>query len=218
LEPVLIYFFAAIVACIILLFVFRKVIRMNLIRMKYGKYSYKYVKQFKKYANKSPFPYCFKDDIMPYLRLSIAKKETVTQYQSGSNLYFENFPFQTTLNEIYGKYGKPDCFNAFTIKNIELRAYGYNKIVFGVNGKAVFFFVFDQLVMGEYLIDDLLTVDIHLVSKTFAYNYGIENYSDELHFYIEGRNQSSVYFYENGFSAMIRFSEQNNDIINKLLN
>ena len=65
--------------------------------MKHGKYSYRFVKQFKKYANKSPFPYCFKDDILPYLRLSISKRDSAERLKSEHDILFENIPFLTPV-------------------------------------------------------------------------------------------------------------------------
>lgn len=215
-EPVVIYFLGILAVLIIFIILFRKQVRLRLISIKHGKYSYKYVRQFKKYVNKSPFPYCFKDDIMPYLRLGNAKKDNVDHYPSEMILLFEGIPYYSSLQEIIEKYGKPDCFNAFNIKNQELRAYGYNKSILGIPVKAVFFFIFESFVMGEYLIDDLTEGNIQSVSKSLMDKCGVIPRNDAMHYYIDG-NETSVYFYENGFSAMIRYMNQANVTLHELI-
>lgn len=215
-EPVVIYFLGILAVSIIFIFLFRKQVRLGLISIKHGKYSYKYVKQFKKYVNKSPFPYCFKDDIMPYLRLGNAKKDNVDHYPSEMILFFEGIPYYSSLKEIMEKYGKPDCFNAFNIKNQELRAYGYNKSILGIPVKAVFFFIFESFVMGEYLIDDLTEGNIQSVSKSLMDKCGVIPRNDAMHYYIDG-NETSVFFYENGFSGMIRYMNQANVTLHELI-
>lgn len=215
--PVVIYILGVLAVLIIFIILFRKQVRLGLISIKHGKHSYKYVRQFKKYVNKSPFPYCFKDDIMPYLRLGNAKKDNVDHYSSEKILLFEGIPYDSSLQEIVEKYGKPDCFNAFNIKNQELRAYGYNKSILGIPVKAVFFFIFESFVMGEYLIDDLTGGNIQSVSKSLMDRCGVIPRNDAMHYYIDGENETSVYFYENGFSAMIRYMNQANVALNELI-
>jgi hypothetical protein len=216
-DSALIYILGTAALVIYFLLMFRKQIRIILIGLRHGKYSYRYVKQFKKYANKSPFPYCFKDDILPYLRLSMAKKDQAHHYQSEKTLLFEAIPYHTSLREIMKLYGKPDCFNAFKIKDKELCAYGYNKSVYNTSMKVVFFFIFESFVMGEYLVDDLQGVNVRELSKLFLDELGAKAKTESLHYFIDGKNGTSVHFYENGFTAMVRYSNQTNDPVKDLV-
>jgi len=216
-ESALIYILGTTALVIYFILMFRKRIWITMIALQHGKYSYTYVKQFKKYANKSPFPYCFKDDIMPYLRLSMVKRDQAHHFESEKTLLFEDIPYNASLREIVKKYGKPDCFNTFKIKDNELYAYGYNKSVFNTPMKVVFFFIFESFVMGEYLIDDLQRVNIQELSKLFLHELGVISKNESLHYFIDGKNGTSVHFYENGFTAMVRYTNQTNDPVKELV-
>ncbi len=206
----MLYFFGFIILLIIILILIRKQLRLRLIRTKHGRYSYHYIKQFKKYANKSPFPYCFKDEILPYLRLSHARRENTEQLSSDLHLLFEETPYHTPLHEIMDKLGNPDYFNAFKIKNSELRALGFQKQVYGLRVKVVFFFLNEFFVMGEYIFDDVSGIDVPAIAKKLMEQTGTSHQSNLLHFYIDGKNNSSIYFYDNGFSLIIRYSDLSN--------
>ncbi|OQX75845.1 MAG: hypothetical protein B6D61_09710 [Bacteroidetes bacterium 4484_249] len=196
---------SVILLIILLSVIFRKLIKLKLLQIKYGKYSYKYVSKFKKFTNKSPFPYCFKDDIMPYLRLMENKRENADIYFSEKNVLFEDTPLSIKANDLLKTRGEPDCFNIFKIKELELLAYGYRIEKFGTSTKAVFFFLKDEYVMGEYIIDDVSNVDINSVAEKILQNTGVSTENKSTLFYVDCKNKTSVFFYENGFSILIRY-------------
>jgi len=195
---------------------FRKQLKLYYIRMKHGKYSYQFVKQFKKYANKSPFPYCFKDDILPYLRLSISKRDSAERLKSEHDILFENIPFLTPVQSIINHYGNPNCFNAFIVKGIELRVFGYNRILFGNQVKVAFFIVENVFIMGEYIIDDLAGINLEEIAGQILNLSKTETNNKTLHFIIDGKNENSVLFYENGFSLLIRYHNRSDEILRKM--
>jgi hypothetical protein len=207
---ILLYFSLALALILIILLFFSRQIKIWLISFRHGKYSYRYIQHFKKYANKSPYPYCFKDEILPYLQLSNFKKGNMDVYQSEKPLLFENIPYHLSVGEIKNQYGRPDCFNAFIIKNKELRAYGYKKIFFGIEVKAVFFFTGDSFLMGEYIIEDLSVVDIVSFSRSIKIHYGVDADGETLLFKIVGKDDSSLFFYDNGFSVIVRYTYKSN--------
>jgi hypothetical protein len=213
----MIYFLGILALIVFSVLMFPKQVKINLIRMKHGRYSYRYVKQFKKYANKSPFPYCFKDEIMPYLRLSSARRKNTLQLRSDMEILFEGTPYHTNLQDIIKRTEDPGCFNVFMIKNEELRAFGYQKQVFGCTVKAVYFFLGQTFVMGEYIIDDLSGVDIANIAKQLLIQTGTQTTDNLPNFIIDGENKTSVFFYENGFSLIIRYSDLSNDHFNELI-
>lgn len=200
-----------------LVFIFRKQIRLYLIRMKHGKYSYQFVKQFKKYANKSPFPYCFKDDILPYLRLSISKRDNAEWLKSDHDILFENIPFHTPLQTIINYYGEPDCFNVFTIKGMELKVFGFSRNLFGNRVIVAFFIVGNNLIMGEYIIDDIGGINLEEIAGNIVKTAKAESANKSLHFIVEGKNNSTILFYENGFSLLIRYFHRNDEILRKMI-
>lgn len=200
-----------------LVIIFRKQIRLHLIRMKHGKYSYQFVKQFKKYANKSPFPYCFKDDILPYLRLCISKCDNAERLKSEYDILFENIPFHTPLQTITKYYGEPDCFNVFIIRGIELKVFGYSRNLFGNRVIVAFFIVENNLIMGEYIIDDIGGINLEEIARQIAKTAKAESENRTLHFIVEGKNNNAVLFYENGFSLLIRYYDRNDEILRKMI-
>jgi len=210
-------FTGVLVLFILLAIFFRKQFKLYLIRMKYGKYSYQFVKQFKKYANKSPFPYCFKDDILPYLRLSISKRDTAELLKSDHDLLFENIPFLTPVQSIINHYGNPDCFNVFMLKGIELRVFGYNRFLFGNQVKVAFFIVGNVFIMGEYIVDDLSGINLEEIAGHIVKMAKTESKNETLRFMINGQNENSVLFYENGFSLLIRYQNRNDEILRNMM-
>jgi len=189
----------------VILLIFQKQIRIALVRLKYGRYSYRYVNQFKKYANKSPFPYCFKDEIFSYLRLTSYKKAETVIYDSEKIILFEDVPTRLTFDAILRQYGKPDCFNAYQIQNKELRSWGYYKKLFGVEVQAVFFTLNENYVMGEYIIENSTAVDIDKFTAALKTKYGIVDTGQSSPFKIKGTETTSLLFYDNGFSALVRY-------------
>ncbi len=200
-----------------LLILFRKQIKLYFIRLKHGKFSYRFVKQFKKYANKSPFPYCFKDDILPYLRLSISRRDTAELLKSEHDILFENIPFLTPVESIINHYGNPDCFNVFMVKGIELRVFGYSRLLFGNEVKVAFFIVGNVFIMGEYIVDDLSGINLEEIAGHIVNLAKTKTKNETLHFMIDGQNDTSVLFYENGFSLLIRYQNRNDEILRNLM-
>ncbi|MEZ5199505.1 MAG: hypothetical protein R2764_24910 [Bacteroidales bacterium] len=209
-EVSTIVFLGILLLLIILILVFRKPINLLIIRIRFGKFSYQFVKKFKKYANKSPYPYCFKDDIMPYLRLIVSKREVAEQFISEKEIHFENLDRSLTIDELIKKQGEPTCYNVFRIKNAELRAYGYTIHKFETNLKCVFFFLNGLFFMAEYLVDSIKEVDLNLVATSIFEQTEIKQTAPITNFVIDCKNNTSILFYENGFSLLIRYLDNNN--------
>jgi len=195
---------------LVLALIFRKFLKLLFLRIIFGKYSYEYVKQFKKYARKSPFPYCFKDDILPYLRLSRQRPESIKVFEIDKEIHFESIPFGLDEEKFFDNWKSPDCFNVFRINDMDLKAFGYLIDEFNLNTKAVFYFLDDIYTMGEYIINNIKESDILNVSKQILEKYEITPQKTLNRFFIESKN-TSVYFYENGFSITIRFTDKTND-------
>ena len=190
--------------------IFRKQLKLKMIQIKHGRYSYEYVKQFKKYTNKSPFPYCFKDDILPYLRVANKKREIIKNFKSEKPCVFENTSFGKSKNEVLTGKADPDCFNIFKIKDAELRSYGYYKNQFGSEAKAVFFF-FDKLFfMGEYIFENSRNIDKSVFLSDLISQNDLDQIQTLNQFYVSCRNNTSLFYYDNGFTITIRYSDLSN--------
>lgn len=208
---------AGLLLILILLISYRRAIRFKIVRLIHGKYSYDYVNLFKKVTNKSPFPYCIKDEIVSYLRLVENKRNLAEHFNSGNPILFEKLPYRTRLDKILKNYGEPDCFNAYLIKNFELKLFGYAKDDFGTNVKTVFYFFLNEMVMGEYIITSSKDITVESISKTLLNREGINTEKISNHFFIDFEDQSSVYFYENGFYIIIRYIDWTNKLFFRLI-
>jgi hypothetical protein len=124
----------------ILLYRFRKAVKLALIRLVFGHYSYEFLHTYKKFFIRSPFQYCFRDDFIAHLLFVLAKKEDIPSYKSMKDIYFENTPYFIHYKDFLKKKGKPYCFNAFmfTQLDFEIKALGYQSTTAGSTAIIVF--------------------------------------------------------------------------------
>lgn len=189
-----------------------------LLRIVHGKYSFEYVTQFKKYTNKSPFPYCFKDDILPYLRLTSNKNKKILTIETKKPCKFENSDFGEIKELVLKGRLKPDYFNIFRIGAAELRAYGYEEIRFNTQQKTVFFFLHNVLVMGEYIIDSSTKIDIVKVLGEYISKDDPERIEAQTKVLISCVNNTSILYHDNGFTTTIRFVDISNQKLMNIVN
>jgi hypothetical protein len=206
-KVALIISFVIVFILLILVLVFRKIIWLKSIQIRYGKYSHQYVKRFKKLTNKNPFPYCFKDDIMPYLRLSFRPNNESLVYRTSNPVLFENTPFSSLRDDVFTQNAKPYCFNIFRISNQELSAYGFINDHISPGAKTVFFFLNDGFCMGEYIIENINEQNVLDISKKLLSDFRITGNLSALCYFIEDDLGRRIYFYENGFTLTIRYFE-----------
>lgn len=209
---------AALIIIIIFCIIYRKQIRLKLLQLAHGKYSFEFVAQFKKYTNKSPFPYCFKDDILPYLRLINAKNKEIFTIESEIPCEFEDSNFGEIKELILKDRSHPDCFNIFRIEDAELRAYGYEENRYDAEYKTVFFFMHGMLAMGEYIFESSSKVDISKILGTYISTEGLEKVKSQSKFLISCANNTTILYYDNGFTTIIRFVDLNNKSLMKIIN
>jgi len=196
---------------------YRRAIRFKIIKLLHGKYSYDYVYNFKRLTNKSPYPYCIKDEILSYLQLAINKRSHAYHYTAGNTILFENLPFHTRLDKILKLYSEPDCFNAYLIKNFELKVFGFTKNNFNTSVNTVFYFFLNEMVMGEYIIASSKEITVESISRILLNREGVTSEKFSNHFFIDFEDKYSIYFYENGFYIIIRYIDWTNKLFFRLI-
>ena len=199
----------------ILLIIFRKFIRLKIIGLVYGFYSYRYVSAFKKYFIRSPYQYCFRDEFISHLIYILAKKEEIPSYKSKQNISFENTPYNIKYKDFIKMKGKPYCFNAFLFShsNFEIKALGYQEKVAGSMAIMVFYFMSDVFFMGEYIFRKPRTDLKASLAKQFLVGENIE--SDN--FYIENSKDRIIHFQNTGFSIDIKYlNREDSSVISNL--
>ena len=70
--------------------------------------------------------------------------------------------------------------------------------------------------MGEYIIDDLAGINLEEIAGQILNLSKTETNNKTLHFIIDGKNENSVLFYENGFSLLIRYHNRSDEILRKM--
>jgi hypothetical protein len=200
---------------LILVFYFRRAVRLLLISMVYGKYSYKYIKIYKDYFIRSPFKYCFRDDFIAHILFVLIKKPEVPSYKSLKDIYFEKTAYFTEYKQFLKKKGQPFCFNAFLLKEkgCEIKALGYNETVNGSKAISVYYFMNDLFFMGEYIFKNPKTDIKSSLIDHFLDSGAIS--SDN--FYIENSKDRVIHFLDTGFTIDIKYlSREDHEIIGTL--
>lgn len=210
-------FLIILIIVVLLSVLFRRHIKLILIKIIHGKYSYAYVHKFKKYANKSPFPYCFKDDILPYLRLPLFKKESTVNFNSDQNFQFEGLPFHCPEEDIIDELDRPDCFNAFKLKGIELKCFGYTGEEFGFRVKKVYFFADEEFILGEYIINGANKMNAIKIADLVLDRCSVSGKIHSTRFLVKGKNNNCVFFYDNGFSVLVRYFNPDDELFLELI-
>ena len=196
---------------LILIYRLRKKIRLLIIRIVYGHYSYEYLRTYKKFYIRSPFQYCFRDDFIAHLIFVLSKKEDSPSYKSHKDIYFENTPYFTKYKDFLKQRGNPDCFNAYLFGNLkfEIKAVGYNSLIAGSKVVIVFYFMNNVFFMGEYIFKNPKT-DV----KANLVNHFLEN--NELpfdNFYIENSKNRIIHFQDTGFTVDIKYLNKEDQVI-----
>lgn len=204
----------------LIIFLFKK-IKLYIIQIFYGKYSYKYVSRFKHYTNTSPFPRCYKDDLIHHIIMFKKRDKNSKIYKTDNIIQFDNIPFLTDYNKFTAIKGKPQCFNAFIIDNDEVRVIGYNQSKFDTDILTLYYFINNVFFMGEYIINNITKINTENISKIILNKYFKQSIENSNSFYIENTNDTTIYFGDNGFSLFIKYfylkNTQINDYIDKYL-
>jgi hypothetical protein len=213
--------FKGLVICIIILIIliilgvsFRRGIILTLIRVIYGRFSYEFFHFYKKYFIRSPYQYCFRDELIAHLLFMVSKKESPS-FKSSKEIYFENTPYYISYKDFLKKKGNPYCFNAFAFSQPDfvIKAIGYQATIAGSKAILVFYFMDDSFFMGEYIFknpkNDIKAslIDFFLEKKDIPGD----------NFYIENGEDRLIHFQDTGFTVDIKYlNMENKTIIQKL--
>ena len=194
---------------------FRKTITLTLIRMIYGQFSFEFYHLYKKYFVRSPFQYCFRDELITHLLFVLSKKDEIPSYKSAKDIYFENTPYFISYKDFLKKKGKPYCFNAFAFNEPDfiIKAVGYQAIVAGNKAILVYYFLNDSFFMGEYIFKNpknnvKASLTDHFLEKR---DFSADN------FYIENTKDRIIHYQDTGFTIDIKYlTKENHAIIETL--
>ena len=199
----MITWFVIIIFVLFLIYRFRKIIVLSVIRLVYGQYSYEFLNTYKKFFVRSPFHYCFRDDFITHLLFAMSKNEEIPSYKSKEEIEFENTPYFIHYKDFLKKKGSPYCFNAFVIDKLhfEIKSLGYQSTITGSKAVTLFYFINDSFFMGEYIFKNPKT-DVKAVLINDFLN--IPGISDD-NFYIENANNLIIHFQNTGFIVDVKY-------------
>ncbi|MCD4747276.1 MAG: hypothetical protein K8R58_13340 [Bacteroidales bacterium] len=209
---------ALIVILLLFFFSYYKRIILFLSQVIFGKYSFKFLCIYRYFKNTRPYPPSIYDELIHHIFLFKNKKNGTTNYYSYSNIQFKEASFNSSFKELIKKKGKPNYFNADIINNnSEVKIVGYKEKLFDTDIKAIYFFVDNLFFMGEYMFEDIKKINIENLSRNILNKYINSYQKNKNDFYIEGANNTMIYFGDNGFSLYIKFFHTENQIINSYL-
>ncbi len=184
---------------------FRKMVRIHLIRLIYGKYSLEYDKHFKRIFIRSPFQHCFREEFIQRVYFILDQKGKTTRYKSEAEITFENLPFKADFKKFITERGEPDCYNIFSFQkpSFIIKAAGYHQEVSGVKALVVYYFMDDSFFMGEYTFRN----SFPKVKNTFIKHFFPLNGIQVDNFYVEN-DSKIIHFKDSGFSIDIRYLDK----------
>ena len=194
----------------------RKVIYLNLIRIIYGEFSFKYIMKFKKFTNKKPHAYCFKDDFYYHILAIKNAFSCKMLYKSNIVFSFDDFNFNKDFKQLILDKGQPDCFTMSSEKNIPLKVAGYKSRMFHSNEKTLYYFCNQNYLMGEYVFSSLADNTSKLIVETMKKEFKIDvKYSKN--FTIVDPAGNYLYFTDTGFFLSIKYFNSKNKTVQSIM-
>ncbi len=205
---------AVIILLGILVFISLPKIKLFFIRLRKTKYSFKYITTYKRYYNKSPFPYCVKDEFEYHILPFAEHEKDAVIYKTSTDIIFGNVPFFRTYAQVRKDKGVPDCFNAYQIAGIDIKVAGYRDSYFGTSTQVLFFFLDNVFFMGELLFKWPKGRNIDEIFKVLANKYTTDAIKGGKRFYIKKTEAEVMFFRDSGFSLVLAYVNLDNQEIN----
>ena len=191
-------------------------IKLFLLKTFYSKYNYRYINAYKKYTNKNPHGYCIKDEFVFHILEFFKKNESCESYTTDKVIKLSDVEYFTTYKELTKIKEKPICFNSYFLNNkYDVKIIGYRDSMFNSSMRVLFYFIDDVFFMGEYVIKETSDNKIERISKIIHEKYlGRNNrVGAKENFYIDGLDNSKMYFTNTGFSLIIKYFSNNDNTI-----
>ncbi len=203
---------------IILVLIFNlKAVRLFIIQLFHGRYSYRYVSTFKKFhIMDNPFPICIDDDIVSHFS-NFADIDPKNTLYTKSTITFTTIPFSAKFSTL-NKKGKPERFNIYQFsKEYTVKIMGYANVILGNPIRELYFLANDFFVMGEYVFTDVSKANNKKLIEMLVAKYNITNpIKDEL-FFIRDDKDSVICFTNSGFSISIQYINLNHPFVDEIV-
>jgi len=183
-------------------------LRVWIVQMIYGKYSYAYISFFKRRDLKPDVLPCLKDHYLTHFYPFYRKAKDSVMFKSRQAIQYGEFRFGCSFRESPKGALEPDNFSVYKVDADILSAYGFRGQSFGVKHKEVAFFLNNQFLLGEYsfsLSDKSSMPDTERIVSELARRYQVDLGGLKSNFYIEDGNDSLIYVLDTGFSFNLSY-------------
>ena len=118
----------------------QKIIKLKLIRIFYGSYSYKYINSYKSKYMRSPYSPCINDELVSHCFNFININGEKKMYFTKTEITFGSFPFYSKFTTVKG-HRVPNSYNIFKLSDeFTVKITGFKKDIPGVETKEIYFF------------------------------------------------------------------------------
>lgn len=196
---------SVLVLLLIVLFNKRRIIS-RLIKLFNGKYSYKYSNYFHKITGKYPFSMGIKDDLVNHYEMFF-KSTNEERFTVKKALNFTQAKYLSDEKEVVLEKGEPDTFNVSLINGSnELRIYGYEDLIFGLEMRVHYYFIDEKFFMGELVFKQMDKLEDEFVSKKIQEKYlGKVAIEDNSSYMICGTEDSFIHYSDTGFNVLVKY-------------
>ena len=197
---------AAIVLLTIILFaIFRKHIRLLIIRIFHGKYSYKHYDSHRRIFFKNPLPQSIKDDFINHVLDFFQPPANIQSFQTNIPIAYLEFPFDSSLKALLRKRGKPSHLSMNKSGPDEIKILGYPEYLFNTDARSYYYFMNDVFFMGEYYFPEISKTLPSEIAGLLSEKYNITGSNGKHDFFIDNPSGYSIQYKNTGFSIMIRY-------------
>lgn len=183
-------------------------LRVWIVQMIYGKYSYAYISFFKKRDLKPDVLPCLKDHYLTHFYPFYRKAKDSVLFKSRQPIQYGEFRFGSSYRESPKGSLDADNFSVYKVDSDILSAYGFRGQSFGAKHKEVAFFLNNQFLLGEYsfsMSDKNSMPDTDRIVSELARRYQVDLGGLKSNFYIEDGNDSLIYVLDTGFSFNLSY-------------
>jgi hypothetical protein len=184
-------------------------LRIFLIKLIYGKYSWEYISFFKENNLRPDVKSCLKDHYLSHFLPFSSKVENPLVFNTKEKIVFSKMPFNTRFKDSEIKKMEPDTYSVYMAGNDLISVYGYLSSAFGKRNKEFYFFLNQHFVMGEFVFAEVQNRNIEPIFAKLFEKYKLTNIEARDNFYIRDPFGSTMYIVNDGFSLVFTYFNPN---------
>jgi hypothetical protein len=165
---------------------FNQYLRLMFTRILWGRFSIRFIKQYRKLYGEPPFERAINSRLYDHLlNLVISWGKNEISELTAKKIRFSRFGDGCTLRSLIKQKGKPKYFDCKKLEDGGLMYAGYDKDIEGTKIREIYYFINDSYFMGEYYFNYFDTkINIGFVNAFYSLidfnNNGKENLKSEI--------------------------------------